>query len=168
MGRFDIGKFSYKHKVKKIDGEDIEALYQLCLTNPMYYEYCDAMLTKEDLQDDLFRLPPGKELKDKYYVGFWDKDVLVAVLDLIDGFPDCHTAYLGFFMVDGRLSGKGRGSDIMKDLFTYLALEKVGKIRLGHSEENPQAAGFWKKQGFTSIGKADHEYGKMIICEKTF
>lgn len=60
----------------------------------------------ESLANDLVECPPGKELSDKYFLGFWDKERLAAILDLIDGYPTAEIAYIGLFMVDSRLAGQ--------------------------------------------------------------
>lgn len=41
--------------------------------------------------------------KDKYYVGFYHKDKLVAVMDLIVKYPNDETAFIGFFMMAKKL-----------------------------------------------------------------
>ena len=53
----------------------------------------------ECLANDLVECPPGKELSDKYFLGFWDKERLVSILDLINGYPTAEIAYIGLFMV---------------------------------------------------------------------
>ena len=57
------------------------------------------MPSLESLANDLVECPPGQELSDKYFLGFWDKERLVAILDLIDGYPTAEIAYIGLFMV---------------------------------------------------------------------
>ena len=53
--------------------------------------------------------PPGIDLKDKYYVGYFHNETLVAVLDLIDGWPSKEVAYIGFFMMNHSYQGKNVG-----------------------------------------------------------
>ena len=84
----DIKKLSTKYNVRKVEAADIGKVYALCLENPMYYQYCPPMVTIKSIQDDLAALPKGKTYQDKYYVGFWEDNTLVAVLDLILKYPD--------------------------------------------------------------------------------
>ncbi len=58
-------------------------------------------------------LPPGKTVEDKFYVGYFDADKLIAVMDLIIGYPEADTAYVGFFMTDTSVQNKGFGSCIV-------------------------------------------------------
>lgn len=43
----------------------------------------------------LVSLPPKVKIDDKYFVGYFESDKLIAVMDLIDGYPDKKTALLG-------------------------------------------------------------------------
>ena len=53
----------------------------------------------------------------KYYVGFYDGDILVAIMDLIDGYPDSDTAFIGFFIMNRQLQGRQIGTSIIQELF---------------------------------------------------
>lgn len=75
--------------------------------------------------------PPGIVLSDKYFFGFFEREELVAVMDLVDGYPDQRTSYIGFFMMNPDYQGKHVGTAIIMRLrSTYEPLEKpqfVGK-----------------------------------------
>ena len=47
--------------------------------------------------NDMSVLPPNKEMCDKYYLGFYDGEKLIAVMDFIMAYPDELTAFIGFF-----------------------------------------------------------------------
>ena len=51
-------------------------------------------------------VPQGASARSKHFVGFYDSDDLVAVLDLITGFPQADDAFIGWFMVDAELQGQ--------------------------------------------------------------
>lgn len=80
MEKINISKLSSKYGVRKLTEADIELIYNLCLKNQQYYEYCEKQLSVEQIQQDLKITPPNKSLSDKYYVGFFDEEKLVAVL----------------------------------------------------------------------------------------
>ena len=56
-------------------------------------------MTKESIHEDMNMLPPNKSKEDKFYIGFFDNHILVAVMDLIINFPDNKTAFIGLFMM---------------------------------------------------------------------
>ncbi|HEM3635341.1 TPA: hypothetical protein U1C44_000791 [Streptococcus suis] len=102
-----ISQFSNRYQVRKLAGADLEPVLALYQTNPLYFEHFPPLPSLESLANDLVDCPPGKELSDEYFLGFWDKERLVAILDLIDGYPTAEIAYIGLFMVDSRLAGQG-------------------------------------------------------------
>ena len=66
-------------------------------------------------------LPPGREPQDKYYVGYFAGDgTLLAVMDLILGYPQEWTAFIGFFMVSAARQGTGLGSALVDEASAYL------------------------------------------------
>ncbi|HEL2151391.1 TPA: GNAT family N-acetyltransferase [Streptococcus suis] len=162
----EISQFSTHYKVRKITEADLEQVLALYQTNPLYFEHFPPLPSLESLANDLVDcLPgslPGKELSDKYFLGFWDKERLVAILDLIDGYPTAEIAYMGLFMVDANLSGQGLGSRIMAELLSRLATH-FKKVRLGYVESNPQSSHFWSKVGFRPTGEVKEIAGKIIV-----
>lgn len=87
----------------------------LCEGNPLYYKYCPPSVSQEQIMADLLALPPNKGLKDKYYIIFYNKDQLVAVINLIVKYPDQETAFIGFCMVDNKKQGTGIGTRIIRE-----------------------------------------------------
>lgn len=162
MKRIKISQFSTQYQVRKLTEADLEQVLALYQTNPLYFEHFPPLPSLESLADDLVECPPGKELSDKYFLGFWDKERLVAILDLIDGYPTAEIAYIGLFMVDANLSGQGLGSRIMAELLSRLATH-FKKVRLGFVESNPQSSHFWAKLGFYPTGEVKEIAGKTIV-----
>ena len=107
-------------------------------------------------------LPPGREPQDKYYVGYFAGDgTLLAVIDLILGYPQEWTAFIGFFMVSAARQGTGLGSALVGEASAYLRAQGYTALRLGVDKGNPQSLAFWTKNGFTQVGE-----GHYIIMER--
>ncbi|HFU3729705.1 TPA: GNAT family N-acetyltransferase [Streptococcus suis] len=157
-----ISNFSTSFQVRKLTEADLEQVLALYQTNPLYFEYFPPLPSLEGLANDLVDCPPGKSLSDKYFLGFWDKERLVAILDLIDGYPTAEVAYIGLFMVDAHFSGQGLGSKIVAELLPQLAT-RFKKVRLGYVESNPQSSHFWFKVGFCPTGEVKELAGKTIV-----
>ena len=112
------------------------------------------MLTSaEDVRGDLTALPPGKELGDKLYTGFFSGGALTAVLDAVLDYPAPGTAFLGFFMLDRAGQGRGEGSALLGQILAALRALGYGLVRLAVDEGNPQSAAFWTKNGFRFTGE---------------
>lgn len=90
-------------------------------------------------------MPPNKTYKDKYYIGFYNNDVLVAVMDLICKYPNDETAFIGFFMTNSKLQGTGIGTNIITECLQYLKLIGYKQVRLRYVKENSQPKAFWEK-----------------------
>lgn len=155
-------QFSTQYQVQQLTEADLEQVLALYQTNPLYFEHFPPLPSLESLANDLVDCPPGKELSDKFFLGFWDKNDLIAVLDLIAGYPTADTAYLGLFMVDANRSGQGLGSRIMAELLSQLT-PNFKKVRLGYVETNPQSSRFWTKVGFYPTGEVKELAGKTIV-----
>lgn len=68
----------------------------LCSKNKLFYEFHQPFVTRESILDDRNALPPGKSKEDKAYIGLFDGDMLVAVMDLIYGYPTEEIVWIGF------------------------------------------------------------------------
>ena len=163
----DISSLSKEYKVRKLDDPDADSILALCEGNRLYYQYCGAEPSKEQVLNDLHITPPGIDLSDKYYIGFFQWDTLIAVMDLIDGYPEEDSAFIGFFMMREELQGKQIGSAIIRE--TAAALKEAGKraIRLGIDKDNPQSTHFWAKNGFLVINQVERDGWTVLVAEKT-
>lgn len=162
-----VSEFAKKYNTRKLSSEDVDEIYNLCLTNPLYYEFCPPAPTRENVLEELSALPPNKTMKDKYYVGFFDNGQMVAVMDLIDGYPEEKIAFIGFFMTDATLQNKGMGTAIISELADYLRSINYSAIRLAWVKGNPQAEHFWLKNGFVVIKETSSTAAKhVILAEK--
>ena len=127
----DISKISRTYNIRRMGDKDADAILNLCLGNTQYYKYCQAEPSMEQILNDLHVTPPGKEMSDKYYLGFYQGNTLVAVMDLIDGYPEPEIAFIGFFMMNKDLQGQGIGTGIIRETAEYLSSIGKTSIRLG-------------------------------------
>ena len=104
--------------------------YMICLARiSYYYEYCPPFVTRQTIQEDMRILPPGKVIEDKYYIGFCQDGKLIAVMDLNDGYPEKLIVYIGFFMTDISVQGRGIGTEILiicADIFLVWDMSRFG------------------------------------------
>lgn len=162
----DITKLSSRYAVKSLEASDIDDVVELCRQNTVFYKYTETRPTRENIQDDMKATPPGIDLSAKYYFGFFDNQELVAVMDLVDGYPKADIAYIGFFMMNLKRQGKQTGTAIISEVIDYL--KSIGKtaVRLAIDKGNPQSTHFWKKNGFEIISEADVNGWTKLVAEK--
>lgn len=152
--------------VNSIKEDDLQQVLDLYESNPLFFKHCPPRPTLETVKEDLSRLPDGKSRKDKSYVGFWEDNDLVAVMDFVRGYPDEETVFIGFFMLNKAYQEKGLGSQIIQEAIDYFS-KTFKKVRLAHVKTNPQAKHFWEKQGFLPTGiEVKEELYTLVIIEK--
>lgn len=116
-----------------------------------FYQYHPPFVTKESILKDMTALPPEKSMEDKYYLGFFAGDELVAVMDLILNYPKPDIAFIGFFMMNAQYQGRGIGSQIVDEVTAHLKACGFNEMRLGIDKGNPQSRAFWTKNGFSPV-----------------
>ena len=166
--KIDLNKLSNQYDIRILKKEDIDSIYELCSENEMFYQYHPPFVTRESILEDMQALPPGKTEKDKFYVGYFDGSRLVSVLDLILGYPNEKTAYIGFFMVNKLFQNKGTGTLMIEECAQYLKESGFEKLRLAIDQGNPQSEAFWKKNKFQKTGDiVKNEFSAYVPMERT-
>ena len=163
----DYSVLSSQYEIHRLDDSDADAILALCEGNPQFYRFCAAKPTRAQVLRDLHLTPPGFDLSEKAFLGFFQKGVLVAVMDLIDGYPEPDMAFIGFFMMRKELQGRQIGSAIIRETAAHLKAAGKTAIQLGIDKGNPQSTHFWKKNGFLVINQVDHGEWTILVAEKT-
>lgn len=160
----DVSKF----RVQLLKYKNVDEIYNLQSSQPLFFQKMFEKLTKKQIKSDLRATPPNKSFDDKFFLGFYNKDNLVAILDIVLRYPDDFTAFIGLFMVDAKYCGKGIGTNIYFEIEKVIQLLCFEKVRLGYVETNQQSKNFWlKKCGFVDIKeKKKLENYTIQICEK--
>ena len=162
----DINRFSTRYSVRRMTDNDTDTILSFCLQNTQYYEYCGKQPTRELILNDLHVTPPGIDASAKYYVGFCRDTELVAITDLIEGYPDDTYCFIGFFMMNKYMQGRQIGSEIIRELCDYIRSEGFTKVMLGIDKNNPQSTHFWKKNGFKAVREVEQDTGVIVVAEK--
>ncbi len=148
----DIKQLSTKYHVRRLTEGDIEEILLLFAGNPLFFQHCPPVATRETVLADMKALPPGMTYADKYYLGIFDDGRLIAVMDLILNYPNGETAFIGFFMVAAQMQGRGVGTFLVTDIVHCLLSWGYRYTRLGYVKGNPQSKAFWHKNRFRETG----------------
>lgn len=160
-------KFSNKYNVKMLKGQDAPAVLEISQGNPLFYKYHKTVPSIESIVEDMNSLPPDKGYEDKYYVGFFNNEELIAVMDLITGFPEKRDVYIGFFMLKNTYQNKGQGTLIVEEVFSFLKSQGYKYIKLCIDKDNPQSRHFWMKNGFVcSLVYEQEKNSEFELLEK--
>jgi uncharacterized protein len=152
--------------LRELTPGDVNALQELIESDPGYTERVTGYPPgAADAQSLLMMRPDGLPEAQKKVLGRWDGEQLVAVVDLLRGYPNERTAFIGLLEVHGRHRGKGVGAAAYRGVEEYVGREwpEVRTLRLAVVETNAgQAQGFWERLGFAPTGEVKpYRYDKL-------
>ena len=160
-------QLSDSYRVIRAEACDFEALYALYRSNASYFQYFGIDPAREELRRDMTMLPEGCEREQKHFFMYRDGGEPLALLDLIEGYPDEHTCYIGLFMVHAKRSDQGAGTRIITELCAALKALGFDELRLAYGKRYLHAAHFWTKNGFVPLREAKLEkYGELIVARR--
>lgn len=157
---------SSRYDVRLLSEKDIVDIEKVYASNDYYFECMKEPYSVDSIIRDLTSTPPGKDMDDKYYYGFYDKDNIVAVLDLIEGYPQKLDLYIGLFMVHGDFSKKGIGHFIINEVIEEAKKEKYKNIKLGIVVGNRPSEKFWESFNFLPMNKFSKQENYTISVLK--
>lgn len=166
MPAINIHALSTRLRTRPLCLDDVDALLAFCRCNTQFYAYCGKEPSAELIRQDLTLTPPGIPPEQKYYFGFFDGDTLLAVMDLVAGYPQDDCAFIGFFMMNHAMQGKGIGSAIITEALDSLKSQGFCLCRLGIDKDNPQSNHFWRKNGFRVIREVQRDNGVILLAER--
>jgi RimJ/RimL family protein N-acetyltransferase len=99
-------------------------------------------------------LPLGRTLADKEVLGIRQDGELVGCVDLMDGYPDAGTVFVGLFLLVERVHRRGVGRAAWAAVEARLRARRgLARLRLAVLEENAPALAFWPAMGFGATGE---------------
>lgn len=159
----DVDKLSKKYQVRKLTPADANKAFALVQSNPTYFNFCPPQATRHSILEDMKVVPANKTLDDKYYVGFFEGEKLIAILDLISQYPDDQSAWIGFFMVDKMYQEQGIGSKIMSEVLTGIKADGLKRVEVAYAKGNTQSEHFLLKNGFVKDGREIPVPGYTVV-----
>lgn len=141
-----------------------EALVQEILEGAPTYtlrtEGVDVIPT--DGRDTLSALPPGCAPEQKHVLVLRRLGEAIGVADVIRGYPDRETAFLGLMLLRENFQGSGNGRLFFQKI-EKMAAQQLGckKIRLAVVDANPVVP-FWEKMGFHPTGDVRPHEGRNL------
>jgi len=155
----DIQSLGTSYDVRNITAADIADVVSLARSNRRYYRALGIRPSRSRLTEIVSNVSAeanSHEGAEAHFVGFYDEeDDLVAVLDLICGYPEADDAYIGWFMVDADLQGQGVGSSIFADVRASMKAQGYDRLELKCPKVSDSAREFWESQGFSLTGSEE-------------
>ncbi len=153
----DIRTLGTDYDVRRLTEADITDVYMLAKSNRRFYRALGVRPSRSRLTEIISDVPDGANETDKHFVGFYDeRGFLVAVLDLICGYPERDDAFIGWFMVDADQQGRGIGSQIFADVRASMQAQGYDRLEVACPKASEGGMKFWAGQGFALCGKEYH------------
>lgn len=125
---------------------------------------------RTDVDDLLYSRPPGTAPDQKHVLGLWADDELVAVADVITGWPEQHTNWVGLLQVHEAHTGRGHARALHDELLRRFP---APAWRLAVVDSNDRVVGFWERLGYRATGEnrpwtsASGEAHETILMQAT-
>lgn len=148
----------------RLGPEDAPQVLDFLQSRMDYFTCIGEALTPQSVREGLTVRPPHTQAGQKWYVGLWREGALCAVADLVAGYPDAQTLFIGLFVVGGGAQGKGLGRRLMTELAARAGAKGVRRLRLGCVEENTAGHKFWLAMGFRDVARREHaHHGRALL-----
>ena len=151
----NINVLGIGYDVRRLTEADISDVFALAKGNRKFYRALGIKPSRARLTEIISDVPHGAVPNNKYFIGFYDQDDLVAVLDLITGYPQANEAFIGWFMVDADLQHQGVGSQIFADVRAAMQAQGYNRFEVACPEASEPGMAFWASQGFELTGQRD-------------
>lgn len=153
-------------KIRELEGEPAEMaeLQRVIAEAPVYAHLITGVPPgPADAQSTYTMLPEGKSYEDKFVFGIYAGDEMVGCIDLIRGYPDPKTAWLGLLLISEKHQRRGFGSrahQLVENLIH--GWETCDRIRVAVVMTNEDVIPFFERLGYRSTGESTpYRYGSI-------
>lgn len=136
------------HVVRRVTPSDTARVQALFALDPHYWQHVEgAPLRDTEAAIALDERPPGITLEQKH--AFLIDDV--ALLDMLEGYPDAQTWFLGLIFLAPAARGRGFGTTLMRALIDHVRAQGAQALRLAVAVQHPDARRLYERLGFRVI-----------------
>lgn len=160
-------------RLREIAAADVDAVQELIESDAGYTERITGYPPgPADAQSLLMMRPEGLAEDQKVVLGGYVTERLVTLLDVLRGYPNERTAFIGLLQVHKDHQGRGTGSAAYRAVERYVeeTWPEVTTMRLAVVDTNAAyARAFWEKQGFEATGEAKpYKYDKLESISRLY
>ena len=161
--------------VTQLEGTEPEltALQRVLDATPGYFNLITGRPATSDEAQKLFEPPPSScKYDEKLVYGVFLGDEMIGCVDILRGYPDEHTAFLGLFLISEAWQSMGYGRYALDWMNATITEWGCTKVRLAVVDTNRPALAFWQHFGLDDTGER-HRYeggevkAEIIVLEKT-
>ena len=136
--------------VRRFEDRDVPPLQALFDLDPEFFHAING----RDIPVAEIRtaLPPGRAVDDKFFFALVKDDRVAGMIDIIRGYPEPATWFLGFLYLAKDARGKGAGRSALQALYGWVRTQGGSALRLGVVEGNTRARWLYATEGFVYKG----------------
>ena len=151
---------------KRLDASDVADVTTFCRQCSAFFALvADHSPPAETARYLLESRPPGVELTHKHLIGFERGGEVIAIVDLLKGYPGEADWYVGLLIISPDERARGLGTAVWNAVEAWIRSEGGRHVRLIVQEQNPEAARFWRSVGFTDDRKVEQRLAtRTNIC----
>jgi ribosomal protein S18 acetylase RimI-like enzyme len=138
------------HAIRVVTREDAPALQALFEQDREYWLVIEGAPLRDDEGMQVFEeVPPGFLFEKKH--AFLVDDI--AFLDMLEGYPDPQTWWLGLIFLSPSVRNAGLGARLIAALADHVRASGGRALRLAVAEDNPGARRFYDRLGFRFVDR---------------
>jgi GNAT superfamily N-acetyltransferase len=151
--------------------QQMAAIHRVFVAAP---DYCSRVIGEVPALSEMTNppLPPGKSAADHYFFGIYLDDEMIGCADVLRGYPDQKTAYLGLVLLAESHQHRGLGAQAFAEVEKIVSSwREISAIRGAIVASNPIVIPFWEKMGFVDTGirspwRTDKVGSESLLFEK--
>jgi len=160
----EIRKQLAEYEIAIITKQNFEQVFNVYNANQDFFMLVKGeKATIESSISDISALPPNCTIEQKIYISIWKNGKVVGILDLIEGYPDKTSIWIGLLLVHGNIHGRGIGSKIVCAVLNSAKMSGYKSAQLGVIENNAKGIDFWQKHGFSIFRHS----GNVVIMARS-
>ncbi|MHC9537012.1 GNAT family N-acetyltransferase [Dellaglioa sp. BT-FLS60] len=122
--------FSAPYSVRELTEKDTPQLLALEESQATYLQLQGKnALTTTEIKSDLTALPLSVKSDQKWSLGFFKEDKLIAMIDFLTDYPQVQTIWIGLFLVSKSAEGQGIATHLLKALFKSFKSEQFTNVQ---------------------------------------
>lgn len=134
----------------RLTSVDLDRVAALCRDCSAFFELIEGQPASDETAAEL--LGPLEERfaqGTKHVWGFESAGKLIAVAELLAGYPASRDWYIGLLVIAPGERRKGVGTRLCASILAWMKEHGAETVRLVVHQQNPGARAFWERQGFT-------------------
>ena len=138
------------HTVRRATLADAVAIHALFATDPEYFPLVEGAPLREDEGAIIVDERPPDFPPERKHIFLVDN---VALLDMLEGYPNAQTWFLGLIFLAKSARGSGLGTKLLAAVGDHARSHGATALRLAVATTNPGAERLYKRLGFTFVAR---------------